>query len=86
MFFDIEKAYDKINRDKTFEELENIEIQGRVMEFIRELVSYKYIKVRVGESTVHQLRCMDSRKRTYLLLPTRLPPMEGHKNKIQHPR
>ena len=29
IFFDMEKVYDKINRNKTFEELENIGVQGR---------------------------------------------------------
>ena len=32
-FFDIEKAYDKINRNKTCKQLENMGVQGRMMEF-----------------------------------------------------
>ena len=28
-----------------------MEIQGRIIEFIRELIKYRRIKVRVGEST-----------------------------------
>ena len=35
IFFDIEKTYDKVNRNKTFTQLENMRIQGRMMEFIR---------------------------------------------------
>ena len=34
IFFDIEKAYDKVNKEITFELLENMGIQGRMMEFI----------------------------------------------------
>ena len=33
------KASDKVNREKTQEQLENIGIQGRIMEFIRKLIS-----------------------------------------------
>ena len=39
IFFDIEKNYDKVNRDKTLEQLENMGIQGRILRFIRELNS-----------------------------------------------
>ena len=39
IFFDIKKAYDKIDREKTIELLENIEIPGRRMKLIRELIS-----------------------------------------------
>ena len=39
IFFDIDKAYDKVNRGKTFEQLENMETQERMLEFIRELIS-----------------------------------------------
>ena len=35
IFFDIEKAYDKVNREKTLEQLENMKIQERMMEFIK---------------------------------------------------
>ena len=38
IFFDIEKAYDKVNRDKKLEQLENMGIQGRMLRFIRELI------------------------------------------------
>ena len=50
IFFDIEKAYNKINRNKTFE-LQNVEIQRRIIEFIRELISDKWIKERASRST-----------------------------------
>ena len=36
--------------EKTFEQLKNIGIQGRMMEFIRELISKRWIKVRVEGS------------------------------------
>ena len=39
IFFNVKKAYEKINREKTFEQLKNMEIQGRMMEFIRLLIS-----------------------------------------------
>ena len=39
IFFDIEKAYDKVNRDKALEQQENMGIQGRMLRFIRELIS-----------------------------------------------
>ena len=41
IFFDIEKAYDKVNRDMTLEQLENMGIQVRMLRFIRELISEK---------------------------------------------
>ena len=47
IFFDFEKVYDKVNREKTLEQLENMGIQGRMMEFIRELIGERWIKVRV---------------------------------------
>ena len=50
IFFDVKKAYDKLNRDKTLEQLENIGIQGRMLRFIRELIGERWIKVRVGGS------------------------------------
>ena len=37
IFFIVEKAYEKVNREKTFEQLENMRMQGRMMKFIREL-------------------------------------------------
>ena len=45
IFFDIEKAYDKVNRDKKLEQLENMGIQGRMLRFIRELIIERWIKV-----------------------------------------
>ena len=45
---DIKKAYDEVNREKTLEQLENIRMQERIMEFIRELISERWIMVRVG--------------------------------------
>ena len=59
VFFDIEKAYDKVNREKTFEQLENMGKQGRMMEFIRELIGERWIKVRVGGS-ISQSKHTDS--------------------------
>ena len=47
--FNIEKAYDKVNREKTLEQLENMGIQGRMMEFIREVIGEIWIKERVSE-------------------------------------
>ena len=38
IFFDIKKEYDKVNREKTLEQLKNIGIHGRMIEFIRELI------------------------------------------------
>ena len=38
IFFYIKKAYDKVNREKTLEQLENMGIQGRMLSFIRELI------------------------------------------------
>ena len=50
--FDIEKAYDKINRNnKMFEQLENMGMQGQMMEFIRKLIGERWNKVRVCGST-----------------------------------
>ena len=39
IFFDIEKAYHKVNREKILEQLENMGIHGRMMEFIRKLIN-----------------------------------------------
>ena len=38
IFFDIKKACDKVNRDKTLEQLENMGTQRRMLRFIRELI------------------------------------------------
>ena len=46
IFFNIKKAYDKINKDKTLEQLENMGIQVRMLRFISE----RWIKVKVGGS------------------------------------
>ena len=40
IFSDIEKA----NREKTLEQLENMRIQGRMMELIRELIGERWIR------------------------------------------
>ena len=51
IFFDIKKAYEKVNRDKTLEQLENM---GRMLEFIRKLIGEKWITKqtdRFGNST-----------------------------------
>ena len=50
IFFDIEKAYDKINREKTLDQLEVMGIRGRMLKFIKELISERWIKVKVGGS------------------------------------
>ena len=52
-FFDIEKAYDKVNREKTFEKLENTGIQERMMNFTKELISERWINVGI-EDTFHR--------------------------------
>ena len=41
IFFDIEQVYDKVNSDKTLEQLENMGIQRRMVEFIRKLIGEK---------------------------------------------
>ena len=51
IFFDIEKAYDKINREKTLEQLQIMGIKGRMLEFSKELIRERWIKVKVGVST-----------------------------------
>ena len=38
------------SKEKTFEQLENMETQGKMLEFIRELISERSIKMRVGGS------------------------------------
>ena len=48
--YEIKTAYDKINRIRTLEQLENMEIQGRMLRFFRELIGERWIKVRVWES------------------------------------
>ena len=40
IFFYIEKAFDKVNREKTLKQPENIGIQERMMDFIRKLMDY----------------------------------------------
>ena len=49
--FNIKKAYGKINRKKTFEQLENMKIQERKLEFIKELITERWIKARVVGTT-----------------------------------
>ena len=43
IFFNIEKAYDKNNREKILEQLENMGTQRRIMEFIRQLIGERWI-------------------------------------------
>ena len=62
IFFKIEKVYDKVIREKTLEQLENLGIQERMMEFIRELLGERWIKVRVGG-------CISQSKQTDLGIP-----------------
>ena len=50
IFFDIEKAYDKVSRDETLEQLENMGIQRRMSRFLKELIGERLIRVRVGGS------------------------------------
>ena len=38
IFFNIEKAHDKVNRENTLEQLENMGIQGRMIELVRKLL------------------------------------------------
>ena len=38
IFFGIKIVYDKVNREKTLQLLENMGIQQRMMEFVRELI------------------------------------------------
>ena len=47
--FDIEKAYDKIIRKKTFKQLENMEYKEECQNSL-ELISERWIKVRIGGS------------------------------------
>ena len=42
------KCIKKVNREKTLEQLVNMGIQKRMMEFIRELICERWIKVRMG--------------------------------------
>ena len=63
-FFDINKACEKINREKTLQQLEKMGIQGRLMECIGELISERCIKVRVGGS-------ISQSKQTELEIPQR---------------
>ena len=50
IFFDNEKVYDKVNREKTLKQLENMGIQEKIMELIRELIG------EIGE--FHRERCL----------------------------
>ena len=38
IFFDIKKTYGKVNREKILQQRENMEIQGRRIEVMRELI------------------------------------------------
>ena len=49
IFLDMKKDCEKVDREKTFEELENMGIQGRSLDF-RELFCERWIKVRVSGS------------------------------------
>ena len=53
--FYIEKAYNKVNREK---KLDNMGIQGKMMAFIRELISKRWVKVRV-EGSISQSKHTD---------------------------
>ena len=44
----MEKAYDEVNREKTLEQIENMEIQERMIRLNSELIGKRLIKVRVG--------------------------------------
>ena len=56
IFFYIEKTYDKVNRDKTLEKLENIGIQGRMLRFIGELNGKRWSTTSVSQSKQTALR------------------------------
>ena len=45
------KAHDKVNRRRTFEQLVNMGIQDRMLKTIKKLVKDRLIKVRVGRIT-----------------------------------
>ena len=47
IFLDIEKTYQKINKSKTFEQPENMGIQGQIIKFIKELIRERWIIVRL---------------------------------------
>ena len=49
-FLILRKRMTKSTVEKTREQLENLRIQGRMIEFIRELIGKRWIKVRVGRS------------------------------------
>ena len=49
IFFHMEKTYHKVNRENTLKQLENQGIQGRMREFIIELIGETCIKVKVQE-------------------------------------
>ena len=55
IFFNIEKTYNNINRNKTFE---HMRIQEQMMEFIRGLISERCIKVQ-GRATTSMSRQTD---------------------------
>ena len=50
MFFDIEKAYDKVSKDALLLKLLGIGINGNMFSFIRSFLSNQRFQVRVGSS------------------------------------
>ena len=70
IFFDIKKAYDKVNREKILEQLEKIRIQGRMIKLYKELLGERWSKVIVGgyiSQSIQTVGFMGSREGSGLL-------------------
>ena len=50
MFFDLEKAYDTTWRHGVIKQLQNMEVKGNMICFVRSFLSDRSIKVRVGNT------------------------------------
>ena len=50
MFFDLEKAYDTTWRHGVIKQLQNMEVKGNMIRFVRSFLSDRSIKVRVGNT------------------------------------
>ena len=50
IFFDFEKAFDTINRQAIIKNLSHMGVQGRMLEFIKNYLQKRTIKVRVGDT------------------------------------
>ena len=53
IFFDIEKSCDKVNTWRTFEQLENMGIQGQILETIKKLVKKRWIRLIEMSNKLH---------------------------------